>query len=281
MPVRNSTRLQDLYGQEILQGGVATQEELDDRFSEQDKTLFTLLKNGVLHIGQNTIQVQNGSIYINDNIYIPGLDVSVVNDLIFGSNSKMYIRSGDTNVFGWRDLKSEFVVRATTGSGNPTFGTLTGLGGMQGLIFSSSSMNQVWANYHIDHDYAMGTPIYPHIHWMPLTTALGTVRWGIEYTVAKGHQQSQGSKFQNTTTVFVTQSITQNSQNVHFVAEVSDADAIPADLIEPDTVIKIRFFRDAANDTYSGNVHAWQGDLHYMVGQNATVNKAPNFFGGS
>ena len=65
-----------------------------------------------------------------------------------------------------------------------------------------------------------------------------------------------------------------------FAVEVATADAIPSTNIEPDSVIHMRVFRDAANaaDTYTGAVWCWQADLHYQVQQAATKNKAPNFY---
>jgi len=115
---------------------------------------------------------------------------------------------------------------------------------------------------------------------MPTTTATGVVRWGIEYSVAKGHQQGAASTFPATTTVYVEQTISTASQWQHFVAEVSLANAIPSTNIEPDSVIKCRIFRDAAhvNDT-AGEIHAWQADMHFQVGRLSTLNKAPNFYG--
>jgi len=34
----------------------------------------------------------------------------------------------------------------------------------------------------LDHFWAEGTNIYPHVHWLPTTAALGTVVWQLEYT---------------------------------------------------------------------------------------------------
>lgn len=179
---------------------------------------------------------------------------------------------------GWNDLISNFVVKDIVGLNNPSWGTL--FGGLQGYLFSASSMNQVWCDFHIVHDIALGTVLYPHVHWVPTTTGTGVVRWGIEYSVAKGHQQSSGSIFPATTTVYVEQSISTASQWKHFVSEVSLADAIPSTNIEPDSVIKMRIFRDAAhvNDTYAGDVHAWQADIHYQMATLNTKNKSPNFY---
>jgi hypothetical protein len=197
-----------------------------------------------------------------------------VDELVLTQQSNIYQNS--TGNYGWRDLQSPFTVRTSNSQNNPSWIVL--FNGMQGLAFSKSTMNQVWVDFHIDHDYAMGTNLYPHVHWCPTTVDGGVVRWGIEYTVAKGHQQQA---FPATTTVYIEQTIQPNSQWMHFVGETSDLDAISSVDVEPDTVIKVRFFRDAAhpNDTYDAVVHAWQGDIHYQTGRLSSLNKAPNFFG--
>lgn len=202
---------------------------------------------------------------------IAGLNADGIIPAIDGQNTSL--KSADAYV--WDDLIQSFVVKSTNGLNNPTFGSWGG--NMQGLLFSPSEMNQVWADYHISHKYAMNTNVFPHIHWLPTTTATGVVRWGVEYRYAKGHGQQA---FSTPVTFYMEHTITSNSFETHFVTEASNEQSFGAGVLEPDTAIKIRFFRDAAhaNDTYPDPVHAWQGDLHYQIGQLGTRNKAPNFF---
>lgn len=174
----------------------------------------------------------------------------------------------------WEDLVQPFEVRSTASSNNPSWGVA--FGNFQGWLFSKSTMNQVWVDFHIKHDYAVGTAMFPHIHWLPTDDTAGTVRWGIEYSYAKGHGQA---KFPLTSgTVYVEHNFPANSGSAHFVSEVANGIILPE--FETDGVLKIRFFRDAAhvNDTYNNTVHAWQGDIHYQRGQMGTRNKAPGFF---
>lgn len=198
--------------------------------------------------------------------------IGAVTASIDGQNSSLQSNSA----YIWDDLGESFVVKATSGSGNPSFGSV-GRGNLQGLLFASGTMNQVWIDFHINHKYALGTKVYPHIHWMPLTTHTGTVRWGIEYSVAKGFDQQA---FGAPTTVYVNHVVSVSSQYKHLISEVSDADAIPATNLEPDTFVKCRIFRDGSNalDTFAANVHAWRCDLHYQVARIGTRRKAPNFF---
>lgn len=145
------------------------------------------------------------------------------------------------------------------------------------LQFSHLDLMEVYGNFHVDHDYKLNTAIYPHIHWTTNTSDTGTVRWGFEYTVAKGHQQAA---FPATTTVYVEQAST-GTPYMHYVAEVSTGSAIPGTNIEPDTFILMRVFRDAdhPNDTFEGSVYGIALDLHYQADRATTPNKAPNFYG--
>lgn len=194
-------------------------------------------------------------------------------DLNLASASKLLVASGN----GWRDLISEVVIRGS-GTQDPTWATFRA--GVGGYSFSATAIRETHHRFHIDHDYAVGTALYPHVHWSPNTTSTGTVRWGFEYTLAKGHQQVSGSTFNAPTTIYVEQTVSANSQYKHFVAEVSALNAISDVNIEPDSMILIRMFRDAThvNDTFPDAVFGWMVDLHYQTDRFATLNKAPNFY---
>lgn len=73
------------------------------------------------------------------------------------------------------------------------------------LLVRAGEMTEASAAWHIDHDYAMGTSLYFHVHWATASTDIGTVRWGFEYTIAKGHQQQA---FPATSTVYIEQAST-------------------------------------------------------------------------
>ena len=137
-------------------------------------------------------------------------------------------------------------------------------------------MTQAFAVFHIDHDYALGTAIYPHVHWSPTGTTPGTVRWGFEWTYAKGHQQMAFGD----TAIIYTQQTSLEVPFMHYISEASDLDAIPGTDIETDGLIIMRVFRDGThpNDTFAGDVFGLCVDLHYQVDHYATLNKAPPFF---
>lgn len=177
---------------------------------------------------------------------------------------------------GWRDNIVEIKVDSSSPNA-PTLGAVRG--NILAWQFFANELTEAHSAWHIDHDYATGTKLYLHIHWVCPTTNVGTVRWGFEYSVAKGHQQQA---FPTTTTVYVEQS-TNGTAYMHYVGEVSESNAIDGAAlgIEPDTVILVRVFRDGAhaNDTLNDTVFGIFLDLHYQADKATTPNKAPNFFG--
>jgi hypothetical protein len=174
---------------------------------------------------------------------------------------------------GWRDNIISLEVQV---GDNSAPNLVTWLGGIKRYAFPTNKMTEASGVWHIDHDYSPGTALYPHIHWTIATANTGTVRWGFEYTIAKGHQQQA---FSAPTTIYVEQA-SLGVANMHYVAEVSQAQAIPGALIEPDTLIVVRIFRDPThpNDTLEAAVIGLCLDMHYQTDRMATLNKAPNFY---
>jgi len=243
-------------------------------------SVFVSDNTGTTLHGIQTVELEGESLlsFINSLKDQPGGIAGIDQNDIMSSavrlngQDNLIVTSGNGRV--WYDLTSNFIVRNFNGGNNPSFGVVQG--NLQGLLFSATTMNQVWCDYHISHDIALGTKLYPHVHWMPITDDVGVVRWGIEYTVAKGHQQQS---FHSPVTVYVTQHITTPSRFLHCIAEVSELDAVPAINVEPDSFVKIRVFRDAVNDSYPAAIHAWHCDLHYQIERTGTINRAPNFYG--
>ena len=180
-------------------------------------------------------------------------------------------RATDSN-FGWRDMVGDIVVRGS-GSNDPTWTAFRS--SLYAYQFSHTVMKEVWVSFHVQHDYAPGTPIYLHAHWSTAGTNAGVVRWGFEYTVAKGHQQQA---FPTSTIVYVNQSA-QGVAYYHMIAEVSLADTVPSTNLEPDSLILVRVFRDAADvaDTCTDPSFLLTVDCHYQCDGISTKNKAPNF----
>ena len=181
-------------------------------------------------------------------------------------------------VSGWQDLIGDITVKGVAGANTPSWAEITGRTGMYAYQFSPTTMNEVWITYHVTHDYSPGTAIYLHAHWLnaAATPNTGTVRWGFQYSAAKGHQQQA---FPATSTVYVTQNCSA-TRYLHHIAEVATVDAVPSTNLEVDSLIMVRIFRDAATDTCTDPVYLLLADCHYEAGSvgYVTKNKAPNFY---
>lgn len=178
----------------------------------------------------------------------------------------------ERTALGWRDN----IVELTVDSSQPNAPTLNPfIGGTKAWTFFPNETTEAHSAWHIDHDYAMGTSLYFHVHWATASSAIGTVRWGFEYTIAQGHQQQA---FPATSTVYIEQATT-GTPYLHMIAELSNANAIPGTGLEPDTVIKVRVFRDGThpNDTLNANVFGLFLDMHYQADRASTPLKSPPF----
>ncbi len=179
------------------------------------------------------------------------------------------------NAYTWNSMTEVFTTKAVSGTGNPSFGVWRG--NFQGLLFSATAMNQVWCDFHLGHDYAEGTPVYPQIHWIPTTTATGVVQWGMEWCYADSYNSGF---FTDPVSIYIDHSITSNWRYKNMTSYVNDANAINAPNMKVGGVIKMRIFRNGSNasDTYPGTVHAARASLHYQKARLGTKSKLPDFF---
>jgi len=176
---------------------------------------------------------------------------------------------------GWRDLVMGFEAR-----GGPNSAVLTNYrNGIYLYAFAAARTQEVFSTAHIDHDYKVGTALYPHIHFTTSTLSSGVVRWGFEYTWAQRRDGAVGHYTFGPTTMVYTEYTVTGESYVHHVSEVSTGGAIDGTNIDVDTVILFRIFRDGdhANDTYPDQVFGFTADLHYQSDKHATPNKAAPF----
>ena len=170
---------------------------------------------------------------------------------------------------GWRDLVGDITVRGA-GSNDPSWASL-GLGNLYAYSFSATAMKEVWVTYHIDHDYKPGTAIYLHTHWTTTGTDTGVVRWGFEYSYAKGYDQAV---FPAVTTVYKNLAASGTALR-HMISEVAVGDVIPSTNLETDGLILCRIFRDAADgaDTCTDAAFLLTADCHYQSDRVNTLNR--------
>jgi len=180
---------------------------------------------------------------------------------------------------GWKDMLGNFTNAKITGTNQPVWTKVVddgaGSTGVYAYAFSPNVLNELWVMFQINHDYAIGTAFYPHIHWLPDNTDTGVVRWGIEWSAARGHNQDS---FPNTSTIYIEQA-GPGILNMHMLAEVADP-GITVPNAEPGMVVLARVFRDAThvNDTFTGFATGLNLDAHVQVDRDSTLNKEPDFY---
>ena len=202
-------------------------------------------------------------------------DVPTEYDLITAINDVGIDTVGTEATLGWNDIVADIVIRGS-GPNSPSWSLFRN--GIYGYSFSATAIQECWLSYHIRHDYALGTAFFPHIHFATNTTNTGTVRFGFEYTIAKGYNQGTASEFGVSTIEYLEFPITANAQYRHLIAE--NTLGILSAKLEPDAVILARAFRDAdhPNDTFPSPIFIFNVDVHYQVDRTTTINKNPNFY---
>ena len=166
---------------------------------------------------------------------------------------------------GWQDWLGSGFIAPSTGTSRPNFSLFRD--GIYLWAFNDSSTTQLWLNIHVTHDWKFGTDVYPHIHWSHTSTPTSpnsTVRWGIEYTAARGYDVDA---YPATTTVYLEQDVNGAAAYTHHIIEVDAAHAIAGSSLDVDAVILMRIFRDAAHvdDTLTGDAYLHFVDVHYQA----------------
>jgi len=117
---------------------------------------------------------------------------------------------------------------------------------------------QVFFSLELNHDWAEGTSIEPHVHWMPTTATTGTVVWYMAYGLT-----SVTSPTFTYTTISVTEQITQASQWQGFYTEFSEVDMTGYPI---GTQWDARFYRVPTGvDTYGDDAAVSTVGLHVQV----------------
>ena len=81
--------------------------------------------------------------------------------------------------FVWDDMKAPAAV-LRVGSVSPSLNATYGW-----YEFSHNQDEYVFLQFQMPHDWALGTDLKPHVHWMKTTSAAGEVEWQLDYRWAK------------------------------------------------------------------------------------------------
>lgn len=170
----------------------------------------------------------------------------------------------------WRDLPLEIVVRGT-GSTSPVWTDIN----TKFAAYRFDVGNECWTNAHLNHDYKEGSGLYLHIHFTTNGVSTRPIAWQIDWTAAKGHNQSNYNMTGQTVTLSQTP---HGTAFRHYVTEI----AIPLTSaeFEPDSIIRFHLKRIANGGAENPDIVLVDFiDLHYQTDRLATLNRSPSFNG--
>ncbi|OQY44629.1 MAG: hypothetical protein B6242_12325 [Anaerolineaceae bacterium 4572_78] len=163
----------------------------------------------------------------------------------------------------WDDLRVAGDQTRLQGNNDPNYVQFKANGsGSTGVFtyrFDKNSEEEVFFSIQFPHAKKNSTNIRPHIHWTPVDTDTGTVRWGLEYTWV-----DIGGTFGNTTIIY-TDDAGNGTAFQHQLGSFPEIDGSGVTSIS--SMMICRLFRDAthANDDYDADACLLEFDFHYQI----------------
>jgi hypothetical protein len=167
----------------------------------------------------------------------------------------------------WRDEYPAIII-PVSGSAAPDSVSAT-VGGVVRQMYSFDGANteeRLSGSFEVPHDYMIGEAIEVHVHWRPVTTGTGVVKWFFdwEYSPANAAAISQ-------TTLSKTEELATNKQLWHLITSIGN-------LPQPSTPFGIggkigfnlRRTPNDTDDTYTGEVLLEQISLHVPCDTNGS-----------
>lgn len=158
---------------------------------------------------------------------------------------------------GWDDLRVP-ATSTVVGAAPPDLGTFGPSGGLKTYLFDKSIDQEVHMAVQLPHTWKEASNITPHVHWAPIDTNTGTVRWGLEYSWS-----NMDGTFGAPTTIYAEDA----GDGTAWKHQVTDFAALDATDMTISSMLVCRLFRDAdhANDTYDADAALLECDFHYEI----------------
>jgi hypothetical protein len=171
--------------------------------------------------------------------------------------------------FPFRDILGVIDIQ-TTGPNNPAYAVVTGTS-FYDFQFDIGEKCQI--NYHLPHDYVVGTDIFFHAHWIADGTDVNTVKWQFDYAYADGHG---GGVFPLATPSTATAE--EAAAGVAFTHMITETSAQTITML-PDGVIQCIVTRITNGGTdNTDNIYLKEADVHYQSTNIGTKQKSPPFY---
>ena len=164
----------------------------------------------------------------------------------------------------WDDIRVPLTATKGGGIRDPDFVKFrddgVGSTGVFAYSFDPTNEEELFFNVLIPHSYKLETDLKPHVHWATKTpTAVGTVKWGLEYTAV-----ILNSAFSVDTIVTATYTFSADMQYAHLVTGLPNISGSGV-LTDVASMLICRVFRDAAADTYADDATLLEIDFHFEM----------------
>ena len=171
------------------------------------------------------------------------------------------IYSNDFELTGeaWEDLRFPVAGINPPGSASdPDRSTDTGC-----FLFDSTLEEVIAMQVQLPHNWKVGTPLYPHIHWAKSTSAAGNVAWKLHYRWCKINStiETAISTISYTTAEGTPDTDTAYKHLITPLTPIYDADADISDIL----IIRLSRVPSDVNDTYGADAMLAEFDIHYQI----------------
>ena len=128
--------------------------------------------------------------------------------------------------------------------------------GVYTYVFGPGQNQEVFFIAQVPHKYVEGTDLRPHVHWFPTSNAIGTVKWGLEYSWF-----NYGGTVPLTSDISASEAI--NAQNYeHLITSLPN---LTGTGMEISSMLMCRLYREGSTDTYPDAVALLEFDFHYQI----------------
>jgi len=158
----------------------------------------------------------------------------------------------------WKDENFDVASYRATGSVPPDVVTIPTTGIQTVSFDGAATVEDISACKELNHDYREGTAIVFHVHWYPTTSAIGNVKWQLEYYITD----------HDSTPVKGTIAIVAPAGGVAWAAKRADFAALDLGVMATiGAQIHFRFFRNPADvqDTYAADAAVATVGYHYQT----------------
>ncbi len=130
--------------------------------------------------------------------------------------------------------------------------------------FKDSGVDEMYFVVQLPHDWANGTNLYPHIHWVPSAnggTGPTVPRWVLQYTWASLGEPFPGYTDNAGTTTVPNETLVKDR---HYLTPLGEINGAGKNTVS--SMLVCRIYRDGSHssDTYGGLAGALEVDFHYI-----------------